>query len=73
MMPSSLSGSAPNAGCRAPASTPSWRSRAGHRHGRGAHCLLRERHIGAAQPGAHPTWDLPSVTMDERMADSVRV
>ncbi len=33
----------------------------------------RERHIGAAQPGAQPTWDLSSVTMDQRMADLVRV
>ncbi len=32
-----------------------------------------ERHIGAAQPGAQPTWDLSSVTMDQRMADLVRV
>jgi hypothetical protein len=29
----------------------------------------RERHIGAAQPGAHPTWDLSSVTMVQLMAD----
>ena len=33
----------------------------------------RERHIGAAQPGAQPTWDLPSVTLDALMADLVRV
>ncbi len=33
----------------------------------------RERHIGAAQPGAQPGVDLSSVTMDQRMADLVRV